>query len=225
VFRDKAGLMGGIVLNMGRYNQYEEFMLPNMTTTMLAFQLGMRDKVMTDGVFEKILTGLTSLVGESMHGLIDTVVFRYSNRKVYDFEGLASFLDQQEQLLNQVSLQIPDSATVKAEYLNAIRLIRLGAELKEYTRVRNSLEVAEEQSRLDKMATLCTNYLAENKRLWLTRNNPGGYETSVVSLTGLQRDIAKRMELLSKPAPTRLWNRFTEKLAASAAVIYMKLTR
>lgn len=223
VFRDKAGLMGATALGMGRYNQFEEFLLPNATTTMLAFQLGMRDKVMVDGIFDKIMGGLTGLMGESMPELVDTVTNRYSNRKEYDFAGLTAFLDKQESLLGKISLQSPDSAIVKAEYLNAVRLIRLGAELKEYIRVRNTLEVGEELARLEHMADLCTHYLVENKRLWLERNNSGGYETSVALLTGLENDISNRMELLNKPAPTRLWNRFTEKLAASATVIYLKL--
>lgn len=223
VYRDRTGQMGASTLSMGRYNQFEEFVMFNMTTTMLAFQLGMRDRVMIDGVFKQIMTGLTGMMQDLAPDLIDTVINRYDSRKAYDYIGLTLFLDRQEEVIRSVSLQIPDSAIVKAEYRNAIRLIRLGAELKQYILERNNLSVVAERDRLEKMALLCENYLTENNRLWMVRNKSGGYETSVAMLTSLRKDISTRLELLSKPGLTRLWSRFTERLATSAALIYLKL--
>lgn len=223
VFRDPSGRMGNSVLLLGKYNQYEEFLMLNMTTSMLSFQLGLRDRVMTDAIFDKIISGLTVMMKDLAPELIDTIVNRYEGRKPFDYQGLMTFVDKQEQVIGIVSLQGPDSALVKAEYLNAIRLIRLGASLRQYTTTPWHNRDGEQKTQLERMSRLCSEYLAENQRLWLERNKPGGYDLSVASLTNLQKSLTAQLAILGKPAPTRIWHRFTEKLAASAAVIYLKL--
>jgi hypothetical protein len=155
--------------------------------------------------------------------LIDTVVNRYEGRKPFDYQGLMAFIDKQEQVIGNISLQGPDSGLVKAEYLNAIRLIRLGATLRQYTTTPGDNREGEQKAQLERMSGLCSEYLAENQRLWLERNKPGGYDLSVALLEGLQKSLTEQLALLGKPAPTQIWHRFTERLAASAAVIYLKL--
>jgi hexosaminidase len=223
VFRDKAGTMAGFVLNMGSYNQFEEFPMFNMTTTMMTMQLGLRDKVMENAIFEKGMTGLTSLMKDIAPDLIDTVAIRYRNRISYDNRGLNGWLDQQELVLRKTRIGVHDSALIKDEYSNAIRLIRLGSRLKQYIRDKGSLTVPDELEHLDTLDKLCTAYLTENHRLWLIRNKPGGYEKSIASLTGLQTAVRKRMELLHKPWLNRSLNRFVEKISSAGLAIYMKM--
>ena len=223
VYRDSASKMAGFTLNMGRYNHFEEFIMFNMTTTMMSFQLGIQDKVMVDAVFEKIMNGITGLMKDLAPELIDTVWNRYNSRKNYDYNGLNAFLDHQLAVLGSVKMETKDSTLIKDEYRNAISLIRLGAELKEYIQKKNSMSVASRIEQLDKMSRLCSTYLIGNKRLWFIRNKPGGYDTSVTSLTGLQKGIVEQMELLKKPAFTRSLNRFLEKLSSAGIAIYMKI--
>ena len=222
VFRDSSG-MGEMVLNMGRYNRYEEFAMFNMTTTMLAFQFGLRDKVMINGIFGAIVKGLTTLMKEIAPDLINNALSRINNRKTYDYNGLMKFLDDQEVLLAATNLDIPDGALVKEEYSNAIRLIRLGADLKQYINGRDTASIAVEKEQLEKMNRWCTEYLKENKRLWIARNKPGGYDLSIASLVTLQEQIRQRILLLQQPLPSRTWNRFLEKISTSATIIYLKM--
>jgi hexosaminidase len=223
VYRDSVSKMAGFTLNMGRYNHFEEFIMFNMTTTMMSFQLGIQDKVMVDAVFEKIMNGITGLMKDIAPELIDTVRNRYTSRINYDYNGLNAFLDHQLAVLGSVKMEVQDSVLIKDEYRNAISLIRLGGELKQYIQKKNSMSVAAQMEHLEKMNRLCSTYLSENKRLWMFRNKPGGYDTSVASLTNLQKGIVQRMELLKKPAFTRSLNRFLEKLSSAGIAIYLKM--
>jgi len=223
VFRDPASKMAGLALNMGRYYQFEEFIMLNMTTTMMSFQLGIQDKVMVDAVFEKIMHGITAMMKDLAPELIDTVVNRYSNRGTYNYAGLNAFLDKQLVVLSQVRMDVQDSLLIRDEYRNAIRLIRLGSELKLFIREKNSMTVDGQLEQLEKMSLLCSTYLGENKRLWMIRNKPGGYDTSTASLVTLQKGIEKQMEILKKPVFTRSLNRFLEKLSSAGIAVYMKL--
>jgi hexosaminidase len=223
VYKDTALKMAGFTLNMGLYNHFEEFMMLNMTTTMMSFQLGIQDKVMVDAVFEKVINGITGMMKDLAPELIDTVLKRYNNRINYDYAGLNAYLDQQTAVLGKVKMEVQDSSLIKDEYRNAITLIRLGAELKLYIQDKDGMPVASRAEQLDKMNRLCSSYLSENRRLWMIRNKSGGYDTSVAPLTSLQKGIAKQMELMKKPAIVRSLNRFLEKISSSGIAMYMKL--
>jgi len=223
VFHDPSGLMGGFALDMGSYNLFEEFLMFNMTTTMLTFQFGLRDRVMARGIFNKVIQGLTTLMKDIAPDMIDTVKTRIKMRKDYDHAGLMQFLDKQEGLLKNIRLGMADSLLVKDEYSNAITLIRLGAGIKQYITSRNSLTTDQELNLLVAMDSLCSTYLKENSRLWLLRNKPGGLDASTASLVTLKLQIAQRTGILQESSFRRNWHRFTEKLASAALVIYLKL--
>ena len=216
--------MAGFALNIGRYNHFEEFVMLNMTTTMMSFQLGIQDKVMVDAVFEKVMSGIAVLMKDLAPELIDTVWNRYNNRINYDYTGLNAFLDQQLSVLDNAGMRTKDGELIKDEYRNAITLVRLGAELKLYILNKNNMTVSARKEELGKMDRLCSLYLGENKRLWMLRNKPGGYDTSVTSLTNLRKGIAQQMELLERPAFTRGLNRFLEKISSAGIAVYMKMT-
>jgi hexosaminidase len=54
VFKDKSAVMGDLVLDLGRYSRYEEIPVPNMTTTLMSFQFGLRDKILINAIFNKM---------------------------------------------------------------------------------------------------------------------------------------------------------------------------
>jgi hypothetical protein len=169
------------------------------------------------------MNGITVLMKDLAPELIDTVWNRYSRRINYDYTGLNAYLDQQLAVLGKVKMEVQDSALIKDEYSNAISLIRLGAELKQYIQKKNSMTVTAQMEQLEIMNRLCSTYLGENNRLWMIRNKPGGYDTSVASLISLQKGIARQIELLKKPAFSRSLNRFLEKLSSAGIAIYMKM--
>jgi hexosaminidase len=221
VFRDKNSVMGDLVLDLGRYNRFEEFPMMNMTTTMLAFQFGIRNKIMINSIFGTILSGITALMKDISPESITLFKDNYDNRRSFDYKGLQAFIDSKEVLLSKSWITTPDSLIIHDEYLNALRLIRLGEGLKKYIDFKDTMSIDEEKSELKAMKQLGEKYLLENRKLWMLRNKSGGYELSILSLNSLMKQIDDRLLLLNKSSFSRGWNRFLEKIGTSAAVLYL----
>jgi hexosaminidase len=224
VFMDRSSGLGDIVLDLGRYNRFEEFPLFNMTTTLLSFQLGLRDKIMIAAIFDKVIKGISDLMKDIAPEMISVFDENYENRHSFDYNGLQTFIDSREILLKNVKIGSQDSMVIRDEYLNSIKLIRLGAALQNYIEFRNTLNTKEEKSRLQSMKELCNKYLIENKRLWMIRNKPGGYDRSVGLLNSLNKQIDARLLLLDKSSLARELNRFLEKIGTAGAVLYLRAT-
>ena len=224
IFRDKSSVMGDLVLDLGRYNRFEEFPLFNMTTTLLSFQLGLRDKIMVSAIFDKVIKGISDLMKDIAPEMISVFNENYENRHSFDYKGLQTFIDSKEILLKKAKIGSQDSMVIRDEYLNSIRLIRLGAALQNYIDFRNTLNLQEEKLRLQSMKDMCNQYLTENKRLWMIRNKPGGYERSIALLNNLNQQIDTRLLLLEKSTFARGFNRFVEKIGTAGAVLYLRFT-
>lgn len=222
VFRDKHSVMGDLVLDLGRYNKYEEFPMFNMTTTMLALEFGMRDKILISEIFDKVTDGIGEMMQEIAPEM--TLMFneKYENRHSFDYQGINDFLSTKESMLQKVRLDIPDSSLVRNEYLNSIRLIRLGVDLQYYIDFHKTMNIEEEKSKLQDMKELGIKYLEENEKYWNIRNKSGGYDRSVLSLNSLIRQIDDRSALLDKSPAVRKFNRFLEKIGTAGAVLYLK---
>lgn len=221
VFCDPSGIMGELALELGDYQRFEEFPMVNMTTTMMAFQLGLRDKVIIDAFGNKMIKGLRELAGSISPESMDELERNYKQRHQYDFEGMKTFLANGEMALSKASPSCPDSTLVKAEYFNAIRLVRLGCDLKEFITKRNDLKIAEQREKLIALRDTCRAYLDENQRLWLERNKPGGYVRSTSSLVGLINQIDEQLKMTEKPALVRIVKKFFERGATAAIALYL----
>jgi hypothetical protein len=222
VFRDGNSFMGDIALDLGRYCRFEEIPMLNMTTTQMALQFGMRDKVLISEIFEKVIAGISDLTKDLAPEMSAIFNEKYENRQAFDYTGLQKFLDSEEAMLNKSKLETSDSLQVKAEYLNAIRLIKFGAALQRYVDFRESMNLAEQKATLKSMNDMGKQYLDENRRLWMLRNKPGGYDTSTLALNSLMSQIDNRIKLLDKSFLARGLNRFLEKIGSAGAVLYLK---
>jgi len=222
VFRDKNSVMGDLVLDLGRYYRFEEFTLFNMTTTMLSFQFGLRDKIMVASIFEKVINGISDLMKDLTPELITILKNNYDNRHSFDYKGLKKFIDSKETLLAGARISTSDSLIIRDEYINAMRLIRVGSGLKRYIDFRQTLTLDEEKSQLQAIRELGSRYLEENKRLWLLRNKPGGYDRSTLMLNTLLQQVDDRLLLLDKSSLSRGLNRFLEKISTAGAALYLR---
>ena len=222
VFKDGNSIMGDLVLDLGRYNRFEEFPLFNMTTTMLSMQFGLRDKILISAIFEKVIKGASDLMSDLAPEMITLVNNNYNNRRSFDYNGLAKFLNEKDALLKKAGLSTADSLIVRDEYSNAIRLIRLGSALQSYVDYKYTLTMAEEKSRLKNISDLGKLYLSENKRLWLERNKPGEYDTSIAVLNTLIKQADDRLLLLERSPVSRGINRLLERIGTAGAVIYIR---
>jgi hexosaminidase len=221
VFRDENAVMGDLVLNLGRYYRYEEFPMLNMTTTMVSLQFGLRDRLMINAIVGKVIGGIQNLMKDLAPEAVETFIKSYESRHHLDYEGLRKFIDSKEELLKKSRPGTTDSLLIKDEYFNAMRLIRLGSGLQNYINNRGILTIEEEKSQLKILKDLGIRYLEENKRLWLLRNKPGGYSISIASLKDLMKQIDNRILLLDKPALTRGFSRFMERISTAGASLYL----
>jgi hexosaminidase len=221
VFKDKNSVMGDLALDLGRYSRFEEIPVPNMTTTVMAFQFGLRDKILISAIIKKMINGITDIMGEIAPELITVFKENYKNRHPFDYEGMKKYLDSKEAMLSKVRIQSPDSTQIIDEYLNSIKVIRMGVALQYYIQYRANLSIDEEKSQLQTMKELGNSYLSENKRLWLIRNKPGGYDRSTASLNILLNQIDNRLILLDKSSFARGINRLFEKAGTAGAVLYL----
>ncbi len=222
VFRDENSVMGDLVLDLGRYNRYEEFPMFNMTTTQMALQFGLRDKLLISEIFEKIIGGINDLMKDLAPEMMTIFNEKYENRHSFYFAGLQKFMDSKEDLLKKAKIGTPDSLIIRDEYLNAIRLIKLGAGLQSYIAFQGKMSISDQKSILRTMQVSGRQYLEENKRLWLLRNKPGGYDRSTLVLNSLMSQIDDRIILLDKSVLSIWLNRFLEKIGTAGAVLYMK---
>jgi hypothetical protein len=222
VFRDGNSLMGDVVLDLGRYSRFEEIPMVNMTTTQMSFQFGMRDKVLIAEIFEKVFTGINDLMKDVSPETTAIFNEKYENRMAFDYAGLQKFVDSEEVLLNKTKLETSDSLQVKDEYNNAIRLIKLGVGLQQYIDFEKNMSISEQKDALRSMQDLGKRYLNENKRLWMLRNKPGGYDTSITSLNSLMDQIDGRIKMLDKSSFARRLNRILGKIGSAGAVLYLK---
>jgi len=224
VFKDKGAVMGDLALDLGRYNRFEEFQLFNMTTTMLSFQFGLRDKIMINAIFEKVLKSINDMMGDLAPEMISTLKENYNKRHTADYKGLQKFIGFKEALLKKTRIQTSDSLLIRDEYENSMRLIKLGSDLQNYITLRSKLTIPEEESILNGLKKLGNEYLDKNRQLWMVRNKPGGYESSVAALSSVLLQVDDRLLLLNKSAVSRGINRLLERIGTAGAVLYLKLT-
>jgi hypothetical protein len=222
VFRDENSVMGDLVLDLGRYNRYEEFPMFNMTTTQMSLQFGLRDKVMISGIFEKVIGGISDLMKDLAPEMVTIFNEQYENRHSFQYAGLQKFMDDETAKLNNAKPGTPDSVIIRDEYLNAIRLVKFGAGLQSYIDFRGNMSISDQKSMLKAMQESGKQYLEENKRLWLLRNKPGGYDRSTLVLNSLMAQIDDRIILLDKSVLEQWLNRLLEKIGTAGAVLYLK---
>ena len=222
VFRDSAGIMGDLVLDMGRYNQFEEFMMVNMTTTNMAYMFGIRDKVMIDAIFKKLQEGLFDLVGHNDE-LTKPLKEMFDNPGPYDYRSVIDYTATLGNMLAETNMKRSDASLIVDEYLNAVRMIHLGARTKEYIIYKRERSAAENIETLEQMQELCETVIEEHQRLWLARNREGGLERSLASFRELNRQIGSQLDLMTGNKVSRFLRMTGEKIAAAAAAIYIGL--
>ena len=221
VFADSTNKMGTIVLDLGRYAQFEEYPMLAGTMTGWAYRFGMMDKTMTDAFFRKFQTGIFDLLPGEEDGK-KKLMEGFDHPKIYNPAAIIYFLDTLETELVRTRLNSPDSVLIVAEYKNAIQMVKLGAMLKQYNNYHLQQSDSENKKLLTEMKTLCPVILSEHERLWMLRNKKSGLDKSMEPIKNLQGQVNQQLELLDKNGFTRWLNRTGEKLKTALAVLYLR---
>jgi len=221
IFNDSTNRMGNLVLEMGRYNQFEEYPMMAMTTTSMSFMLGIMDKTMLDAINRKMQRGIIELLPQDDE-FKTTLSSMFNNPRIYNAKAILNFADDLEQQLLQVHLNMPDSTLIVDEYKNALRMVRLGAKLKQFNNYHLQQTDAENKTLLSDMKLLCQTIVAEHKMLWMSRNKSGGFDTSIGLLKKLETQVDENLALLDKNPASRWVSRSLEKIKSAAGVLYLR---
>ncbi len=221
VFADRSDIMGSLVLNMGRYNQFEEYEMLNMTTTMLTFILGLTDKVIVDAIAGKMQDGLFDLIGYDDE-LTANVRRRFDNPGPYDYRSIVSYTGMLRRRLAETEMDRADAQLIKDEYSNAVNMIHLGAHARQYMMYRRENSAEENIRLLEKIISLSVAVEEEHIRLWLARNREGGLERSLLLIRQLRKHAERDLKIMQRSSLERSVIMTGEKIAAAAAAIYIK---
>ena len=222
-FRDDTGLMGDFVLNMGRYNQYEEIPVIGTTTTAMAYQFGMVDKVILDALTRQAQPGITAFIEPDETAMSNALTRKFHNAGVYHHRTIIDYTSALAQDLLRAKINRSDSATIKDEYRNSIRLIQLGATLKQYINDRNEQSPEENQALLREMHDLSQVTIREFERVWHLRHKRSGIARSIKPLYILQEQINKEMAWQHTGGLARFFKRTKEKVISAGTVIYLHI--
>lgn len=220
IFKDGSQQLGNLILDMGRYDQFEEYPMLAMTTTGMAYMFGIMDKTMLDAINRKMQGGILDLIPAD-EGVKSVLMAGFQHPKLYNARAIVALVDTFDNQLRQIHLSRPDSTLILDEYKNALRMIRLGALLKQYNNYRLQQTDAENKALLTTMNGLCSTILPEHERLWMLRNKRSGLVGSTESFRNLQAQINENLALLDKNGLTRWANRSLEKVKTAAAVLYL----
>jgi len=218
-FRDTTGRIGSFTLDLGRYNQFEEFPMPNTTLSMLTLQLGMMDKVLYDAIIGSMGKAVSRFLDEELSAILRE---KLVPRQPFRFDELMAYLDSLETRLGAARPAVPDAALIKAEFKNSLDMVRLGASLKHYISKRNSLSKDQRIAHLEKMQGLCNQVIAEHRRLWLSRNKKGGLERSLKALLSLEKQLQQAKATEEKGGLALGWQRFKDRTVAAGAAAYLR---
>jgi len=222
IFKDSTGAMGNLVLELGRYNQFEEYPMVAMTTTSMAFRFGLMDKLMLDAIDKKLHKGLLELM-TSDQDVKQRISENFAHARIYNSAAIINFTDSLDRVLQRVCMNFPDGPRISDEYTNAVRMIGLGARLKQYNNYHLQQSREENKLLLQEMNVLCTKILKEHNRLWMSRNKSGGLEVSKESFIKLQAQVNEQLDLLEKNGLPRFLSRTAEKIVTAAGVIYLRM--
>lgn len=221
VFKDQSNSIGDVILDLGRYNQFEEYPMVAGTTTGWAYRFGFMNKMMMDAIFQKFQKAIFELLPQDGNTK-EIFVKRFSNPQIYDAESIIQFMENREQALLQSNVNRKDSALIIDEYLNSIRMVKLGAMLKKYNNYHLQMTDEENKLLLTSMKNLCEKTIPEHKRLWNIRNKNGGLENSTESMKAIQTSVDENLALLNKNFMSRGINTTFDKIKTAAAVLYLR---
>jgi hypothetical protein len=217
VYEDKSEQTGSFTLDLGRYNQFEEILMLNMTLINLGFQFGLMDQVMYESILNSFPSTFEHLAPE---GLASIIHERFKLRHPFQYKELLNYLHVLEQKLESTDINAANSDLIKNEFKNAITFIRVGAMLKNYIENEGSMSRNEKIQYLESMKVDFARFLDEHKRLWMSRNKSGGLDRSMEALLKVETEMNDQIELLNSNVIIRAWDRLKDRtIAAAAAVI------
>ena len=220
IFRDESAEMAALILDLGRYNQFEEFAMVNMTTTMQSYMFGIVDPVLREAIQNRILHEFPDLmqVGDDV---LDEIMARFEHPQPYNYQAIIDYTTILSERLQNTRMQRADAELVIDEMANAIRMIQLGALTRHYADWMREYSPAEKLALLTEMKELAEIMISEHERLWLVRNRSGGLDRSLSGFIDLQSAIESEIRKQHRNPVYRFFGNMGERLLAAGAALYI----
>ena len=224
VFENTSEDLAGIIMDMGRSYHYEERHLPNMSHNFMAYQFGLVDPVLESTIFKAIERKLPELTGEAM---FEKLQARFDNQKQFQITALNDHLNNLEIKLNNNVDELNITAStgrnneIKNELKNGIQMLRLGAEIRNYSQQKANWTNTERIDYLKTMQNRLEGMQKEHERLWLLRNKPGGLTRSMEAFKKIETQISTLLENEEVGGINKSVDRFKEKIIAGGANWYL----
>lgn len=185
ILKDNSGVIGELLLELGRYYLLEQSTLENMTYTSYLLHRGLstREKLESETAF--LVKLLVEIGGRGIPFQLD---YHYNEMQIWLVERVAE--------LSRVSLDVADSEVIIAELTNALRLIKHGSGLHRYIFKIDLPDAASEIAWITKLKDDLAVIIEEFNRLWLLRNRNAGLSTSNANLYKLQAQYEERLREL-----------------------------
>ncbi len=177
-YQDQAGVMGKLTLQMGCYQQFEEYPVVNRTLTNTVFWFAGMEKDKLPEITRRLAYQLADMICDPIGQKRERELLDAADSG-YDGEGLEAFLEELLQELKGEQMIHPERALMKKEYHLTIGLVQLCAKIR-----RAWLEKR-------KVPPDCLEQLRKLQELlsetWLARNKKRGLADTLKILTGLER--------------------------------------
>lgn len=178
VFMDRAGVMGQLCLDAGRYCQYEEFRIPCRTLASTVLSSGL----VTKEEYEKTLQfAAQSITFFTKEDFCKTYLNSYENRKKINGEAIRNYIREISGRLSQSDMHCADSKTVLAEYRNALKMAEVMTGLR---------EVMLEDASADGLGAVLDGVITEHRRLWHIRNKACGCEEGLKPILKIREGMS-----------------------------------
>lgn len=182
IFKDKAGLMGKLAFDAGRYEQFEEFRLANrsLASTVLSSDITKKEE------YEKHLALFAMSVGYFSPDVVaQAYTESYEQRGSFEIEPLLRYLESLEVKLSKSRMECEDSALVKNEFENALKMVKAGSMLR---------DIILNDGKHPKLNALFYELISDHRRLWLARNKEHGLEEGLEPIKELKDRFQKCMK-------------------------------
>lgn len=187
MLRDRSGIAGGLLLELGRYERFERSTLENMTYSSYLMNRNLTTREQLEAETDRMIQLLVVIGGRGIPFQLD-----------YRYEEMLAWLAEREEDLAKLKLDDEaDGETAIAELANSIRLIRHASGLHRYI-FRIGLEDAEaELAWLRLLKEELAVAIGEFERLWRLRNREGGLAASTANLYRLLGQYEERIAELA----------------------------
>lgn len=178
VFKDKKHLLGKLVLDLGRYVDFEERALEcrTLATILLQFPKARGEQLIA---IERGLMELTmSLIPQDLRSIYQT---KMSIRSHFDFDKFKQYIKKLQYLLKYSEPQCYDAQILKEEISNTLQLVK--------TLQAARMELSENHGN-EQLALKLIDISKRHKRLFLIRNRYSGLDISLCSIKNLVENLS-----------------------------------